>query len=174
MDWVLQACNSSVSILVMSFDRFQAKTWQKVILMSCRTKGIRTEPPGLASGRWRWASWCGTPRLVPAPRAGVSRPCPQALADIPDGCVWGLVGEPNGPLRRGTVRRQCEAARVNTRTGGLDLSFGFPRNGKIPHPLQVTWSQPINMLPVGNKGRAEKPAKVCTNKIALQTCNQSA
>ena len=68
----------------------------------------------------------------------------------------------------------CEAARVNTMTGSLDLSFGFPRNGKIPHPHQVTWSQPINMLPVGNKGRAEKPAKVCTNKIALQTCSQSA
>ena len=33
---------------------------------------------------------------------------------------------------------QCEAARVNTMTGGLDLSFGFPRNGKIPHPHQVT------------------------------------
>ena len=32
----------------------------------------------------------------------------------------------------------CEAARVNTMTGGLDLSFGFPRNGKIPHPHQVT------------------------------------
>ena len=68
----------------------------------------------------------------------------------------------------------CEAARVNTMTGGLDLSFGFPRNVKIPHPHQVTWSQPINMRPVRNKGRAEKPAKVCTNKIALQTCNQSA
>ena len=41
-------------------------------------------------------------------------------------------------------------------TGGLDLSFGFPRNGKIPHPYQVTWSQPINMLPVGNKGNSER------------------
>ena len=69
---------------------------------------------------------------------------------------------------------KCEAARVNAMIGGLDLSFGFPRNGKIPHPHQVTWSQPINMRPVRNKGRAEKPAKVCTNKIALQTCNQSA
>ena len=68
----------------------------------------------------------------------------------------------------------CEAARVNTMTGSLDLSFGFPRNGKIPHPHQVTWSQPINMRPVRNKGRAEKPAKVCTNKIALQTCSLSA
>ena len=68
----------------------------------------------------------------------------------------------------------CEAARVNTMTGGLDLSFGFPRNGKIPYPHQVTGSQPINMRPVRNKERAEKPAKVCTNKIALQTCNQSA
>ena len=67
----------------------------------------------------------------------------------------------------------CEAARVNTMTGSLDLSFVFPRNGKIPYPHQVTWSQPINMRPVRNKGRAEKLAKVCTNKIALQTCNQS-
>ena len=52
----------------------------------------------------------------------------------------------------------CEAARVNTMTGGLDLSFGFPRNGKIPYPHHVTWSQPINMRPVRNQGRAEKPA----------------
>ena len=72
------------------------------------------------------------------------------------------------------IQCYCEAARVNTMTGGLDLSFGFPRNGKIPHPHQVTWSQPINMYLVRNKGRAEKPEKVCTNKIALQTCNQSA
>ena len=28
----------------------------------------------------------------------------------------------------------CEAARVNTMTGGLDLSFGCPQNGKIPYP----------------------------------------
>ena len=27
--------------------------------------------------------------------------------------------------------------------GGLDLGFSFPWNG-IPHPHQVTWSQPIN------------------------------
>ena len=72
------------------------------------------------------------------------------------------------------VMPSCEVARVNTMTGGLDLSFGFPWNGKIPHPHQVPWSQTINMHPVRNKGRAEKPAKVCTNKIALQTCNQSA
>ena len=76
----------------------------------------------------------------------------------------------------------CEAARANTMTGGPDLSFGFPWNGKIPYP-QAAWSQPINMRPVRNKGEAEKPAnaqvwkkpaKVCTNKIALQTCNKSA
>ena len=42
--------------------------------------------------------------------------------------------------------------------GGPDLGFGFPRNGEIPRPHQVTWSQPINMHPVRNKGRAEKPA----------------
>ena len=35
-------------------------------------------------------------------------------------------------------KQNCEAARVNAMTGGLDLSFGFPRNGKIPHPHQVT------------------------------------
>ena len=33
-------------------------------------------------------------------------------------------------------------------TGGPDLSFGFPRNGKIPYPNQVTWSQSVNMHPV--------------------------
>ena len=41
--------------------------------------------------------------------------------------------------------------------GSRDLGFGFPRNGGIPRPHQVTWSQPINMHPVRNKGRAEKP-----------------
>ena len=41
--------------------------------------------------------------------------------------------------------------------GGPDLGFGFPWNGGIPHPQQVTWSQPINMRPVRNKGRAKKP-----------------
>ena len=46
----------------------------------------------------------------------------------------------------------CEASRANTMTGGPDLSFGFPRNGKIPYPHQATWSQPINMRPVRNKG----------------------
>ena len=55
---------------------------------------------------------------------------------------------------------ECEAARVNTMTGGLDLSFGFPQNGKIPYPHQVTWSQPINMRPVRNKGRAEGGVKM--------------
>ena len=29
--------------------------------------------------------------------------------------------------------------------GSPDLGFGFPWNGGIPHPHQVTWSQPINM-----------------------------
>ena len=29
--------------------------------------------------------------------------------------------------------------------GGPDLDFVFPWNGGIPHPHQVTWSQPINM-----------------------------
>ena len=42
--------------------------------------------------------------------------------------------------------------------GGRDLDFGFPWNGGIPRPHQVTWSQPINMHPVRNRGRAEKPA----------------
>ena len=54
-------------------------------------------------------------------------------------------------------------------TGVLRCEFG-----KSPHSHQVTWNQPINMLPVINKRRAEKPTKVCTNKIALQTCSQSA
>ena len=61
-------------------------------------------------------------------------------------------------IRHRKINCPCEAARVSTMTGGLDLSFGFPRNGKIPYPHQVTWSQPINMRPVRNKGRAEKPA----------------
>ena len=29
--------------------------------------------------------------------------------------------------------------------GSWDLGFGFPWNGRIPRPHQVTWSQPINM-----------------------------
>ena len=80
----------------------------------------------------------------------------------------------------------CEAARANTMTGGLDLSFGFPWNGKIPYPHQAAWSQPINTRPVRKResvrGKLKSPGmpkfekrsmKVWTNKIALQTCNQS-
>ena len=37
-------------------------------------------------------------------------------------------------------------------TGCPDLSFSFPWNGKIPHPRQAAWSQPINRCPKGNKG----------------------
>ena len=46
---------------------------------------------------------------------------------------------------------------IETKTGGNvglpglagcpDLGFGFPWNGGIPRPHQVTWSQPINMRP---------------------------
>ena len=61
---------------------------------------------------------------------------------------------------------------VNTMTGGLDLSFGFPWNGKIPYPHQVTWSQPINMRPVRNKGRAEKPANAQVWKKARESLYQ--
>ena len=79
----------------------------------------------------------------------------------------------------------CEATRANTMTGGPDLSFGFPWNGKIPYPHQAAWSQPINPVRKreSTKGKLkspgtpkfeEKPVKVWTNKIALQTCNQSA
>ena len=48
-------------------------------------------------------------------------------------------------------KEKCEAARTNTMTGGPDLSFGFPWNGKIPYPHQATWSQPINMRPVSKR-----------------------
>ena len=71
--------------------------------------------------------------------------------------------------------------------GGPDLSFGFPWNGGIPCPHQVTWSQPINMRlarkrkPIRGKLKSprtpkfeKKPVKVWANKITLQTCNQSA
>ena len=106
----------------------------------------------------------------------------------PKTCSAGFPGEQSASFQLSTMNSfqrvlKCEAARANTMTGGLDLSFRFPRNGKIPYPHQATWSQPINMRPVRNKGKAEKPrnaqvwkkpAKVCTNKIALQTCNQSA
>ena len=37
--------------------------------------------------------------------------------------------------------------------------FRFPLKWWDSRPHQVTWSQPINMRPVRNKGRAEKPAK---------------
>ena len=56
----------------------------------------------------------------------------------------------------------CEAARANTMTGSLDLSFGFPWNGKIPYPHQVTWSQPINRRLTGNKGNISRESwKAC-------------
>ena len=67
---------------------------------------------------------------------------------------------------------KCEAARVNTMTGSLDLSFRFPWNGGIPRPHQVTWSQPINMRPVRNKGRAEKPANAQVWKKARESLYQ--
>ena len=54
---------------------------------------------------------------------------------------------------------ECEAARVNTMTGGPDLSFGFPWNGKIPHPHQAAWSQPINRCPKGNISRESRKAR---------------
>ena len=66
--------------------------------------------------------------------------------------------------------------------GGLGLGFRFPWNGGIPRPHRGTWSQPINVHLVKARGSAEKPAgaevwtkacAVCTNRIALQTCNQS-
>ena len=48
-------------------------------------------------------------------------------------------------------------------TGSLDLSFSFPRNGKIPYPHQATWSQPINMHPVRKResirGKLKSPRK---------------
>ena len=53
----------------------------------------------------------------------------------------------------------CEAAKANTMTGGPDLSFGFPWNGKIPHPHQAAWSQPINRRPKGNKGNMRESGK---------------
>ena len=51
---------------------------------------------------------------------------------------------------------QLMSVRLPGLTGGPDLSFSFPWNGKIPYH-QAAWSQPINMLPVRNKGKAEKP-----------------
>ena len=56
--------------------------------------------------------------------------------------------------------------------GGLDLGFCFSWNGRIPGPQQVTWSQPINMCPVRNKGRAEKPANAQVWKKALEGLGQ--
>ena len=53
-----------------------------------------------------------------------------------------------GPSIKTTRQGECEAARANTMTGGLDLNFGFPQDGKIAYPHQATWSQPINMCPV--------------------------
>ena len=58
------------------------------------------------------------------------------------------------------------------RAGGLDLGFCFSWNGRIPGPQQVTWSQPINMCPVRNKGRAEKPANAQVWKKALEGLGQ--
>ena len=37
-------------------------------------------------------------------------------------------------IRHRKINCPCEAARVNTMTGSLDPSFGFPPNGKIPYP----------------------------------------
>ena len=64
---------------------------------------------------------------------------------------------------------KCEASRANTMTGGVDLSFGFPWNGKISYPHQATWGQPINMRLVRNKGKAEKPANAQVWKKARES-----
>ena len=67
------------------------------------------------------------------------------------------------PLQKEQDSGECEAARANIMTGSLDLSFGFPRNGKIPYPYQATWSQPINMHPVRKResirGKLKSPRK---------------
>ena len=90
------------------------------------------------------------------------------------------------PMIGPSIETKTGAARANTMTGGRDLSFGFPWNGKIPYPPQATWSQPINVRPVRKResirGKLKslrtpkfekKPVKIWTNKIVLQTCNQS-
>ena len=63
---------------------------------------------------------------------------------------------------------KCEAARANTMTGSPDLSFGFPRYGKIPYPHQATWSQPINMRPVRKResirGKLKSPERLSLKK----------
>ena len=67
-----------------------------------------------------------------------------------------------GRRRRGQQSMRwldCEAARVNTMTGSPDLSLGFPQNGKIPYPHQATWSQPINMRPVGKRESIRRKLK---------------
>ena len=55
----------------------------------------------------------------------------------PKTCSAGYPGEQSASFQLSTMSSfqrvlKCEAARANTMTGGLDLSFGFPQNGKIP------------------------------------------
>ena len=52
-------------------------------------------------------------------------------------------------------------------TGGLDLSFGFPWNGKIPYPYQAAWSQPINRCPKGNKGNISRESWKARERLSL-------
>ena len=59
----------------------------------------------------------------------------------------------------------------------VGLSFSFSRGRGNYLPQQVTRDQLISTRPVNlREGPLERPAsaKVCTNKTALQTCNQSA
>ena len=70
----------------------------------------------------------------------------------------------------------CEAARANSMTGGLDLTCGFPRNGKIPYPHQAAWSQPINMHPVRKRettrGKLKSPQMAKFEKKARESSDQ--
>ena len=61
----------------------------------------------------------------------------------------------------------CEAARANTMTGGPDLTFCFPWNGKIPYPHQAAWSQPINRHPKGNKGNISRESWKVREHLSL-------
>ena len=65
-------------------------------------------------------------------------------------------------------RRPMIGPSIETKTGGnvrlpgltgRDLSFGFPWIGKISHPHQAAWSQPINRCPKGNKGNRRESWK---------------
>ena len=71
--------------------------------------------------------------------------------------------EEKDSLQKQQDRGEREAARANTMTGGLELSFGFPGNGKIPYPPSGHLESANQHAPSKKKGTYQRKAKKPAN-----------